>query len=66
MKSRSWVVILTCIVLIAWSFIADHASEAPAQEKQQKFLGVAFCKACHTGKIAEKEGLDWLATVTRD
>ena len=55
MKSRWWVIILACILLITWSFVADDASKAPAQEKQRNFLGVAVCKACHTGKLAEKD-----------
>lgn len=50
-----WVIILALIFIVAWSFIADDASKAPAQEKQRKFVGVAVCKACHTGRIAEKD-----------
>lgn len=55
MVKRSWVIILSLLLIVVWSFIADHTSKVTAQEEQRKFVGVAVCKACHTGKIAEKD-----------
>jgi hypothetical protein len=54
MIKRYWVIILAFILVVGWSFIADNISTS-AQEEQRKFMGVAVCKACHTGKIAEKD-----------
>lgn len=64
MMRKWWVIILAFSFVIGLSFVAKDASKTSAQEKQQeqerlrgegKFMGVAVCKACHTGKIAEKD-----------
>jgi hypothetical protein len=55
MRKRYRVIIGTFILMIAWAFVVNNTLETAAQEKQRTFMGVAVCKACHTGKIAEKD-----------
>ena len=52
MMKRYWLIVLGLILIIGWSFITF---EAPAQEKQRKFVGVKTCKTCHSGTMAEKD-----------
>ena len=53
MVRRFWMGFLCLILIVGWSFVADNASETPAQEKQRIFTGAVVCTMCHNGMVAD-------------